>query len=1232
MLTQIEQALLRCNGDIFADLCRQYLSYRYNTVFSSGFVKGKEKSKKGTPDNFIPFKDYFIFNEVTTQEQKLQEKLKKDIKHCFAQKDIPKERIVKIILICNSEISPLLAKELVDYKNSLYSNTELELVPIDVFANHIHRDYPSIARRLGIPIDTGQILEVEDFIGQYEKSQFSTTLSNKFFNRKEEINEGLGFLNQSNILMITGKAGTGKTKLALKLIEKFKDNNPEYDLKFITNNGSLDIWEDLRTQLTSNKKYLIVLDDANKLKTNLEQIVTFINTRNDKGRIKLILTVRNYIKSEVDKYVENFEFIDLQQFNESELAKILQSPEFNITNYYVNRIFSISKGNPRIAIMAAIAGINNDIKKLNNASEIYELYFSSVQKNIESFDNPDLLKTAGILSLFRVIDFEHVNTVEEIQKYFGLSKESLIESLRVLYKLEIADEYREAYKIADQILGEYIFYLVFIKGKDISFLDLLNVYIEKRHFPLTRILNPIVSNYGFESVKGFIISDLKKAWLDIKEPDTAIRFIEDFWYYIPTETLSYFNNFERITDNRILNSYLFEIYDENRINSFDDKLIKVLLQFSQFPSEFSTALQILNDYCLTSQVLFSKLLKAFKESLTYSQYSFEEKYKIQRNAFDFLYSKVKENEEFYSKVIIFIAPYYLVDNYQSNSWQGNQITIDRKWVCLIEEQKQFRTKLWQFLIERYKGNQFKGLIQNTIIKYINNLSYHYKNEDVIVFDRDIIFDFIEDNFNPNDFLENTIIEKYTSQLGLFNINYKKEINKNHQSEIFNTYLTFHEDKLKRKDFNGDWKKYEKYKEDEITQFVKNYDIKNYLKLIKDLELIYSYDDKVFQGHFGLNLGIEAILNYLRNNQFSLFYLVLENIFKSSFSNQIMLGRILSKVEYNKEKIRLLRELLKDNYSRISLLWNGIPSEEMITEDYILFREAIKNKELKYFGSISFYLPKMKSLMANESKDINEIIDVLFNRVKEDKIRLGNDFFLFIQNKHRSIYKIRFEDIKKAYLILDFEERHFDYDLEVLSNILKIDPDYINVILKHNFDDKLYVAKRDLRYNDYARLWDLSNYKKVMPYFLNYFKKFHIHDRSDEISTLFQGNINKGIDVLKSYLEDNQDDDDLIIIYNIVVSVFNDKRFDFLRIILGINDSLELFENLDFYLLSVVYSGSRLPRLRHAINEYEKVMEFLKSSDNLKYLEHINFLENRIVCKKRDIDWELKREFINDWGI
>jgi hypothetical protein len=54
MITVLEQALQRCNPDKFANLCRLYLANSFPIVNGTGLVDGKEKSKKGTPDNFMP--------------------------------------------------------------------------------------------------------------------------------------------------------------------------------------------------------------------------------------------------------------------------------------------------------------------------------------------------------------------------------------------------------------------------------------------------------------------------------------------------------------------------------------------------------------------------------------------------------------------------------------------------------------------------------------------------------------------------------------------------------------------------------------------------------------------------------------------------------------------------------------------------------------------------------------------------------------------------------------------------------------------------------------------------------------------------------------------------------------------------------------------------------------------------------------------------------------------------
>src|SRR5690606_23112579 len=150
----------------------------------------------------------------------------------------------------------------------------------------------------------------------------------------------------------------------------------------------------------------------------------------------------------------------------------------------------------RLAIMAATAALNDDYDKLNNAATIFEEYFSSIKNDLESLKDKELLKVAGILAIYRNIDIGLNDVVNEIGSLFNIDSKTLIEKLQLLFQYEVADEFRGAYKISDQILGEYIFYLTFIDEQYISFKNLLDIYVEKSRFSLSKVLNPIIQNYG----------------------------------------------------------------------------------------------------------------------------------------------------------------------------------------------------------------------------------------------------------------------------------------------------------------------------------------------------------------------------------------------------------------------------------------------------------------------------------------------------------------------------------------------------------------------------------------------------------------------------------------------------------------------------------------------------------------------------------------------------------------
>lgn len=1218
MITAIEQALTRCNPDRFANLCRMYLGYKYPIVNATGFVVGMEKSKKGTPDNFIPSGDRFIFNEVTTiNKSELIAKLKKDVKHCFTQKDIPIPGISKIILICNQEITTAIHKEILDYKNTFPNSADLEVIGIDAFAQIIFRDYPAIARDLGLPIDSGQILEMSDFITQYEKSKFATPLSNIFYNRTEDLKKGLDFLNVSDYLLITGPAGIGKTKFSTELASKFHHANPGYLVKFIRNNNQL-IWDDLKVQLVKDKKYLIVVDDANKLKSNLSSIIHFKNEFED-GSLKIILTVRNYVKREVESELKSYEQIELNNFDKKELATILQSPDFNITNYYTDRIFSISKGNPRIALMAAIAGIK-DVQKLNKASLILEEYFSSANNSIK--DDKALLKVAGILSLFRSIDVANINQIEEISSRFSIPTNTLIEKLEALVEHELADEFQSTYKVADQILGEYIFYLVFIKNKDIPFTLLLDLYFDEHKISLTRLLNPIVSNYGFDDVKQLIINDIKTKWNSLNhDRDKAVRFLDSFWFYLQTETLVFANGIINPLEPINESDLKFEKYKDNYQKSYDDKLISLLVNFQNIPEKFDLALELLIKYGLSDPLVFTKVLKAFQQSFIYEHYSYEQQYSSQIQLFNFLYSKVQTNPILYSKIILYIADKFLVDSYHYNeSGDGRTMYIGQMIVVLTQEQKEFRTTLFNFIFSCYQDEALKDAVYEFFERHHYSHG-HEKEKRVLTFDKNLIISFFLSNFTTESFREANIVKKYLRTYGWAKIRYKKEA----------------KELLKNMDFVF-WSSLDKRYEKEMPYLedYQNYTLENYNDLLSSLERISMYTDGSHSCLDSIIGPVSEIILDLGQRDFALFIKVLSELMKHDFAGRLYFGRIISNLTYDNERITLLKSVFKTSKNKdyyLMEMFTRVPKEFLSIADYNYLIKVVADSENKNVWFLDHLIRRMPEMEIDAAVEIPRVLAVILSKIgKFDYTHMYCEFFKVIHLNYSEVFADNLKELEKIYLYFDEQGRQFDYDLEVLKIILSYNPNFITDLLKYSLDDKDYLSRRDFDDNDFKKLWDIENSVVVFDNMINYlakFKSIFVHGAS-EMTKVFRGNSEKEIKFLKDKLHATTNSKMIALIFNIVTTIYRDRMLEFLKIILDKGCSLEQFKKLDFYTSEGVTMGSRLPKLQFELSQYEKVKQFLEDQKKIDYLPFSEFMESNILYTKLQIERERKQEFISEY--
>ncbi|NET27594.1 ATP-binding protein [Okeania sp. SIO1I7] len=1222
-------------------------------------MSGANKTRTGTPDTLIILENgKYILAEYTTEEKGVCKKFKKDLDKCFDEEKtgVLITEIEKIVLCHNSTLT---TKEENSLKEECQNyGVELDIFGIDSISFDLYKNYPGIARDfLGVEVDTGQIVDIDEFITTYNKRKIVAPLDTKFYFRENEIKEILQGLEENNLVIVSGKAGVGKSRLVLECCRKFVEKYSDCKVKCIFDKG-VDLYEDIRVYLSDDGSYLIFLDDANRVK-NFEYFIHLLFDKRENQQTKIIATVRDYaveqIKEVARSYDNNLELVTIDSLTDKQIEQIVKE-ECKIQNQlYIERIVDIAQGNPRLAIMTVlVVKREKTIQSINNVSDVYDIYYSSIREDIKDFKDESLLEVAGIVAFFQVVDKSNDEMMEKIQTAFNIDKKTFWEAVRKLYKFELVDIYEnEIARISDQVLATYLFYLTFFKEKLLKFSVLLDNFFPQFQYNFVDALNPVLSAFYSEKIIKILTLEVDRVWKiyeEARDEKSLIQLMKLFWFFKQTEIIRYAKNCIDKMEVESVDISTLDIPSNSNIHIPQDSILNLLSLFGNSDEQNSQkiAIDLLFRYLTKKPQELPQVFCLLIEVFGFELDSYITKFIIQSTIIDKLLKEVNEGKnELFVKLFFGVAEKYLYLQFNTSQMKKKEFKLYPFSPQPTPELLDLRKKIWQGIFQLYQIDIFEKEVINIIHQYSKSYSKFPVGE-IIKQDAVEVLDFIETQLNPKDYYHCLIVQKYLDFLESRQIEFNNELRERFVNETYEVYRILSDNWNEGKNLNLDWKEYKQFKQNQIKEYFANYNFKDYKNFFAKCHEIKAVtkEKNHYSSEFPSGRIAEVIFLACKNSELYLvlkYYLNLGDLFQL---NHFPLIEKLIKISGVGKVFELLNQF--DFASKRKWLfgfYNSLP-EDKVTSDYLeqlyhLYRQSELDEIPQRFDFILKYRDLDKNVVA-------QVTGIILSKINE-QTNYTNFLspFDFLFNPYTQVNELlielfteKLDVLKQAYFSSQKIRGYSSNSEDIFTRIFNVDQHFII-----EYIDWVYVEERKFsNFQDdlnYTFLWQSENYQELITPVIE-----HIYQKEKELSNSgFSNTILERIfflevteeekliledrqnQLLKSLIENRYTDIDLMqLLFSVTTTFPYERRYQFIDLFCQHNQNFEDLKKLPLKPLIWNLSGSSEPTYESYAKYFKSLLPIFKT---IELLKHQEYLEKEIKYFQKWIEDEKKRNFIED---
>lgn len=1228
-ITTIKERIALLDQASFQILCDSYLSKEgYPNIVALGTKTGAQKTTQGTPDTYFFMDDKYIFVEYTTQQSTLVAKIDEDLNKCL---DEMKTGIsvcdISEIIYCHtsSNISPGDDKKFRDRCAVLGIN--LTIIGIDVLSEQLLNKYPKLVKdHLGLTIDTEQIQKAEDFLNQYNATGLAAPLDTPFLFREKEFEEIEAVFATKNVVVLTGSAGIGKTKMALEYAKKHAEQFNE--TMYCIHDRALPMNEDLCAYLEKPGSYFLVVDDANQI-SNLAIIIDYVNKQHLGYSVKVIITVRDYAIDKV-KYslgqLTTYEIINVKPFSDDQIKELVRTSLGILNEDYLDRIVSIAEGNSRMAILAGkIACEANRLDSINDVTQLYEEYYGRVLHDSELQSNTQLLISAGIIAFLNSLHLDKLEALNVLFSNNGLSDESFVAAMYKLNELEIVDIYYDkAVRISEQCFSNFILKYVFYDKKLLSLSEMIGVCFTPYKSRVMHSVNTIVSVFRDENVRSFVESEIKTLWkkLFTEKASNFMEFLKAFHGVDSTETFVILNNLIDHMEPVGLPAILTDTTRGKNYQSIDDDILSILGDYVD-SKELDCVFDLFFKYYLKRPDMYIQFYHAINVYYNVNVDSWKYEYITQRKLVEkfIQYSDSWKNEHvlllFYDIIPLLLSLHFSPSRMAAT---GNGIVVYNIFLKMSEGVCEYRNLLWDQLLSICSDN--KDTVKSILYGY--GRSFEEVCYDVMKSDLVFVEKIINAVFSPEVLADSIIVhhmkgvfEEASIKSEIFDIyenSQKMEMYQLLSGPRISLDLNYNErKKLKEKQI----KNYVDSKVDKFTCFKTMFGICKEATEFKDGH------------HYDINKGLDIALLHVCNDK-KLFVSIVSFAIQNGNTEYLSPSMIVSKLFEllsPLEIIKMIHEIESPSQQNIweYTFYHELPemfiTQSIVDDFYLFLSNQDDDKIVKTSYRDILFLKKYEKI---DSNIVLNSAKMIFAK-KEYSDFIVRIYFCMLFNPYCaspqeviSLFEKDIEFLEDLYLWFEENDDNHDYDGEYLLALHKNNNAFLTKYIhkayeitpKYKLDDRFRKCRAFFENDNYQELFDniVNELLTISPYPISevadVIECFIIKTKGEDERT------QKAKNWILQFVEKNAlDISRMQCVFAACSNIDVERRLEFVSCFLKHNSDFEFFKSLTLTdYPSGGWSGSVVRIYTSWIEYYKKLLPLLTG---LPFLNHKRLILNKI---------------------